>query len=161
VLSDIESNPAFDGQMREWLRTCENCSPRMSWASAYAAFEQALEPGLPAARYRAVRRVAQAYAEVAGPHDALALATVALASARLGESAEALSAFAVLSEEELARSPTMVPALRAARAFALRDCGQRDPALAELERLAASAAAPDAPPSTVSLWREVEAALAK
>ena len=160
VLAEIDARTDLDPQMRGWLRTCEQCWLPMPWSSARAAYVVVLEPGLPAESYTAARRLAEAYL-AAVPRDPMALATIALGSARLGDVARALAASVELPEAERAQSPAMQAALHAARALALHASAREQAAEDELRQLCTLAALPDAPLETVSLWRQAEAALAK
>jgi len=160
VLSAIDSRADLDPAVREWMRASERWSLPMPWCTLSLAADQAAQPDLPVERYRAVRRVAEAYLEQVEPRSLLATGIIALASVRLGDADRAYAATARLSDAELA-SGWPEATLRAGRALARHARGDHEAAHGDLARLATLAAQPDAPGTTVSLWREVEAALAR
>ncbi len=160
VLAAIDARTDLDPDLRRWMRDCERCWLRMPWRTVRAAHDVVLDPGRPAERYFAARRVAEEYLLAIGSKNYIAIATIALASARLGDPDRALSAAAELHGELLADDNPYLPSLLAGRALALQASGQAPAARADLEHLAALAAARGAGTDVIALWREVETALA-
>ena len=161
VLAMIDGRPDLDPDLRDWMRTCERCWLPMPWSVTHYAYEVVIVPGLPSARYAAARRVAETGIDALSARYPMPMAILVLASARLGDTGRALAACAVFTEDQLAETGVYESVLLAGRALALHGTGQTEAATRDLERLAVLAAVPFAPFHAVSLWREVEAALAK
>ncbi|MEZ5966153.1 MAG: protein kinase [Planctomycetota bacterium] len=161
VLAAIDDHVDLDPEVRAWMRDSERWSLPMPWCVVSAAADLVVQPDLPAERYRSMRRVAEAYLAQVEPGSRLATGVLALASVRLGEPDRALEVTAPLTEADLAASGWPEASLRAARALARHALGDDAGARTDGAPLAALAARPDAPGTTVSLWREVEAALAR
>lgn len=161
VLAAIDARLDLDPEVREWMRENERWSLPLPWCTLSAAAEMAAQPDLPAERYLAVRKVAEAYLAQVSPKSRFATGILALASMRLSDPERALAWAATLTDTELSGEDWPEAALRAGRALARRARGDDAGARADLAQLARLAELHDAPGSIVSLWREVETALSR
>jgi serine/threonine protein kinase/WD40 repeat protein len=156
-LALIRAEP--DLELRTLLETCERYSPPISWRQLALSLDLCVTPGLPREHYAQALRAAES---VRSPVNILATRVLAtrvafLANVRLGEPERALACVEGIGATGEWRD--LEPELCAGRALALAQLGRREAATIEAERLRQLAAMEAASAETISLWREVEAAL--